>query len=142
MADIVREITGIAPFVMIILIVWFGIQKSMNQNRMRAEFQKELLAKFSSAQELSEFLATDAGRRLTQESSESKWDYKGRIIALAVAGMIILGAGIGFHFGGEDAEAAALFTGIGIALLASAVVSYWLAKKLGLSDTRLDSTSQ
>src|SRR5437870_1042045 len=118
MADIVREITGIAPFVMIILVVWFGIQKSMNQNRMRAEFQKEILAKFTSAQELNEFLATDAGRRLTQESSESKWGYKGRIITLAVAGMIVLGAGIGFHFGGDDREAAALFSAVGVALLA------------------------
>lgn len=135
MEDVIGQLTGIAPFVMIVLIVWFEIQKKMNQSRIRAELQKEVLAKFSSGQELNEFLNTDAGRRLMQEPPASKYGSKRRVIALAVGGIIAVGAGVGFYFGGEDLEAVGLFTGGGLALLASAGVSYWLAKKLGLSDT-------
>ena len=142
MDDVVAGLAIIGPFVVIILVVWFVIRNSMNQRRIRAELQKEVLAKFSSGQELSEFLHTDAGKRLMGEPPASRWGSKGRVITLAVSGMIAVGAGAGFYFGGQDAEAVALFTGVGLALLASSAVSYWLAKKLGLSDTPMDSRSR
>jgi hypothetical protein len=66
----------------------------------------------------------------------------GTLGRLNLLGIVAFGAGVGFHFGGEDKEAAALFTAVGIALVAFSLVSYWLAKKLRLSDTRTDFNSQ
>jgi hypothetical protein len=141
MEDVFDALTALAPFVMIIFVVWFGIRASMHQNRMRAELQKEVLAKFSTGPEVSAFLATDAGKQLMQEPIRSRWGSKGRVISLAVAGIIGVGAGLAFFIAGEE-DAGPLFTGVGLALLASSVVSYWLAKKLGVSDNPMDSNSQ
>ena len=141
MADILQESVPIALVAMLVLIVWLRVRRSMNENRIRAELQKEVLAKFTSGQELSDFLATDAGKQFMKEPG-SRWVSKGRVITLAVWGLVSIGAGAGFYIGGEDPDAAGLFTGVGVALLLSSVVSYWLAKKLGLSDTPVDSTSR
>src|SRR5215204_3077286 len=119
MEKVLGQLIGLAPFVMVIFVVWFGTRAGMNKRAIRAELQKDILAKFSTGQDLSEFLATDAGKRFMREpQGSSKWAAKGRVINLAVAGIIAVGAGIGFYFGGEDADAAGLFIGVGLALLA------------------------
>jgi len=57
----------LAPFIMIIFAIWFGSRTKQAQAKHRAEMQKDLLTKFSSAQELSDFLKTDGGKLLMPE---------------------------------------------------------------------------
>src|SRR2546425_11767853 len=92
----------LAPFVMIIAVVWLGLREKMAQSRLRADLQKEVVAKFSSGQELAEFLNSESGKWFMQDKSFSRWAGKGRAITLVVVGMICVGAGIGFLFGGKD----------------------------------------
>ena len=140
MSDIVSELLGFAPFIMIIFVVGFVMRASVQHGRNRVELQKEILGKFSSGQELSDFLATDAGKRLMRETKGSQWASKNRVITLAVAGLVATGAGLGFYFGGNDSEAVGIFTGVGVALLVSSAVTFWLARRLGLSDTPVETS--
>ena len=62
----------LAPFIMIIFVIWFGSQVKKTQARHRAEMQKDMLAKFSSGQELAEFLKTDGGKLFMPEPARNQ----------------------------------------------------------------------
>src|SRR5262252_266562 len=57
----------LAPFIMIVVIVWFGMRAKHVESQRRAELQKELLAKFSTAQDLAEFMKTEGGKVFMSE---------------------------------------------------------------------------
>src|SRR5882762_9991516 len=101
MPNIFNGLIPLAPFVMIIAVVWLGLREKISRSRLRADLQKEVVAKFSSGQELAEFLNSESGKWFMQDKSFSKWTGKGRVITLVVAGIICIGAGIGFLFGGK-----------------------------------------
>src|SRR5215831_1016940 len=86
----------IAPFVMIVAVVWFAMREKMARSRLRTDLQKEVVAKFASGQELTEFLNSESGKWFMEDKSSSKWTGKGRAITLVVAGIISVGAGVGF----------------------------------------------
>ncbi len=96
MGEASRITISLAPFVMIVLIIRLGIRNGMNKSRIRAELQKEALAKFSSGNELNEFLDSEARRRLFREPSDSRWGSKGRVVTLAVAAIIAVGGGTSY----------------------------------------------
>jgi hypothetical protein len=142
MSDTFLEVLlPLAPFIMIIFVVGFVMWARVQQNRNRLELRKEVVAKFSSGQELSNFLASDAGKRLMRDTTGSRWASMNRVISLAVAGLTALGAGCGFYFGSNDTEAIGLFIGVGIALLASSAIAFGLAKRLGLSRPPVENAS-
>src|SRR5207248_9615682 len=118
-----RELVPLYPFLMIIAVVWFGLRERMARVRARTELQKEVVAKFSSGHELTEFLNSENGKSFMEDKSSSKWTRRGRAITLVVAGIVCIGAGTGFLFGGKDREATALFIAVGLALIASGAVS-------------------
>jgi phosphate/sulfate permease len=141
MSDTLLEVLlPFAPFIVAIFVVgivmWAGVQR----NRSRLELRKEVVAKFSSGQELSDFLASDAGKRLMRDATDSQWASMNRVLKLAVAGLIALGAGVGFYFGSNDTEAIGLFIGVGIALLVSSAVAFFLAKRLGLPQAPVENS--
>ena len=134
MRDILRELVPLYPFAMIITVIWLGLRTSMARVRARTELQKEVVAKFSSGHELTEFLNSENGKSFLEDKYSSKWTRRGRVITLIVAGIVCIGAGAGFLFGGKDREATGLFIGVGLALIVSGAVSSWLARKVGLND--------
>ena len=141
MEDIIVGALAVAgPFVMIVVALGLVMRNAINRAKTRTELQKEIVGKFSSRKELSEFLATDAGKRLLEDPASFR--KSGKVVNLAVAGIIAIGAGAGFYFGKQNQEAGALGIAIGLALLAASAVSYWLAKKLVSSDTAGDSASR
>jgi hypothetical protein len=128
------NLVPLAPFIMIIFIIWFVSLTRRAQDRHRAEMQKDLLAKFSSASELTEFLKTDGGKLLMPAP------IRGRTPAnRAGAGVIVVVVGIGMMAGSRfstdpDAMgilriAALIAIATGIGLLISAFVTQKLAQK-------------
>jgi hypothetical protein len=138
MQEISHALVAVSPFVFAIVAIWLAYLWKMNRARFRAEMQRELISKFSSGQELKEFLAGEGGRLFVDLPSTNTWS-KRRVISLAVAGLIASGAGVGFLF--EDKDAGHLFIGVGLALLVSAAVSNWLANRMGLSEQASDSAA-
>src|SRR5580765_5643532 len=61
----------ISPFIMIIFVVWFISLVRRAQERHRADLQKDLMTKFTSAREVSEFMKTEAGKLLMPTPSRS-----------------------------------------------------------------------
>jgi hypothetical protein len=134
MRDFFNGLVPIASFVMTIAVVWFMMREKIARSRLRTDLQKEVLAKFSSGQELKEFLNSESGKWFMEDKSVSKWAGRGRAITLVVAGIISIGAGIGLLFGPQSRQATGLFISVGLALIVSGIISNILAKKMGLGD--------
>jgi hypothetical protein len=129
----------LSAFAMVILLVWIGLLSKRHSAREKTELRKQLLNKFGSGQELTEFLATPQGQNflIEQEMDVSRGPAKTkqRIINLAIAGIIVTLIGIGL-LGLSHSEHGFVFPGVlmlsmGIGFLSSAVVAYQLNKKLG-----------
>ena len=134
------NLVPIAPFVMIIFVVWFMSLVRRTQERHRAELQKDLMAKFTSAQEVSEFMKTDAGKLLmpTPERRRTSATRAGTGAFVIVVGLGLVAASLfasGFssdgavHSGLRVAGLLAIAAGIGF--LISAFVTQRLARKWG-----------
>jgi len=135
------ELASIAPFIMIIFVVWFGTQLRRSQDRHRADTHKELISKLSSAQEVNDFLKTDAGKQLIAPSQQSRSPSRraGTGVLIIVVGLGIFAASNFMHYaeaheGLMSAGVIASFAGIGFLL--SAVISRHLSQKWGESDEK------
>jgi hypothetical protein len=132
----------IAAFIMVIIIVWVTSQEKQAKARYRAEVQRELIAKFSSGRELSEFLNSEGSRQLLgpldSEGEDAPQDPRRKLIGLITGGLINMGVGVGLFYVGLSwgfwwFHLAGLITmGVGVALLMSAAISHYLAQKWGL----------
>jgi hypothetical protein len=138
----------LASFLMVIIIVWVASQEKQAKARYRAEVQKELIAKFGSGRELTEFLNSEGSQRLLgalQGSDEgSSQDPRRKTIGLITGGLINLSIGAAFlvvvSLGLDGVPglrwpfmlAGWITIGVGASLLISAAVSYYLSKKWGL----------
>jgi hypothetical protein len=128
-------------FLMVIIIVWVASQEKQAKARYRAEVQKELIAKFGSGRELSEFLNSEGSQRLlgTLRSSEAEQgqDPRQKAIGLITSSIICMSIGGAFlYVGASWAEAhwpfvlvGLILLGVGGSLLISAAISYYLTKK-------------
>jgi hypothetical protein len=133
----------IAAFIMVIIIVWVTSQEKQAKARYRAEVQRELIAKFGSGRELSEFLNSEGSRQflgsLSGDGEEAPQDPRRKIIGLITGGLINLAAGAGLFYVGRSMgfwwfDLAGLITmGVGVALLFSAAASHYLFEKWGLN---------
>ena len=126
----------ISPFVMVIFIVWFVSLTRRAQERHRAELQKDLLTKFSSPQELSEFLKTDGGKLLmpVPERPRTPARTAGASVIVLVVGFGCLAAALLTKQ--DDLKdnlliAALLTIAAGVGLLISAFVTQKLSRKWG-----------
>lgn len=129
----------LGQFAFLSFILWLVARAREARMRQRSEERSRLLERFSSSQELTEFLSSEAGARLLGKAEPG---HPMRSIAGTVmAGIITFFAGIGFLFvSGElprgDADGF-LIPGIlgvmaGIGILISAFVSTVLYKRAGL----------
>jgi hypothetical protein len=127
---------------MIIFIVWFGSMVRRARDRNRAEMQKELLTKFSSAQELSEFLQTDGGKLLMPLPERARTPAN-----RAGTGVFVLVVGIGLLAAAKFSSQATLEDNLqigallaiaaGIGLLISALITQKLSRKWDGKDANL-----
>jgi hypothetical protein len=131
-------------FIMVIIIVWVASQEKQAKARYRAEVQRELIAKFSSGRELSEFLNSEGSRQLLgsvgSEGEDATQDPRRKIIGLITGGLINLGAGAALFYVGYSMDfwwfslAGLITLGVGVSLLISAALSYYLSQKWGLDN--------
>jgi len=132
----------LAPFIMIIFVIWFGSQVKKTQARHRAEMQKDLLTKFSSGQELAEFLKTDGGKLFMPEPARTRSPAH-----RAGAGILVLVIGVGLiaastthppdvEFGNMLRVAGYIVIAAGVGLLISAFVTQRLARKWSVEDQK------
>jgi hypothetical protein len=145
MDSINPEMIGIfvpfGAFIMVIIIVWVASSEKQAKARYRAEVQKELIAKFGSGRELSEFLNSEGSRQLLgpigMSHEEVARDPRRKTLDLITGGLICTSIGGAFFFVGTKWGVPFLLVGlimlgIGGSLLISAGISYYLSKKWGL----------
>ncbi len=65
-------VVPVAAFGMVVLIVWIASREKQSRARYRAEVQRDLIAKFASGQELTEFLKSEGSRALLRPVSGSR----------------------------------------------------------------------
>jgi hypothetical protein len=134
-------------FVMVIIIVWVASQEKQARARYRAEVQKELIAKFGSGRELTEFLNSEGSQKLLGALGTPheglRNDPRGKVIDLITGGLVCASIGAAFSYVGTFRTfpfllVGLIMLGVGGSLLISAAVSYHFTKKWGL-DKPLDS---
>ena len=134
MDQLVNQLVPIAGIAMITLIIWFVYRDKTAKARLRTDVQKDLIAKFSSGQELAEFLRTDGGKLFLSDPVGSSVASRQRVIRLVSGGVVLLALGLAFLVAQTDNEAAAFFGGIGAGLILAGLVIHVLARKMGLND--------
>ncbi|MEX2302920.1 MAG: hypothetical protein WD733_18390 [Bryobacterales bacterium] len=131
----------LGAFVMVAIIVWVASNEKQAKARYRAEVQKELIAKFGSGRELSEFLNSEGSRHLLgalgSPREDPQQDPRHKVIGMITGGLICASIGgaffyIGMSWGFPFLLVGLIMLGVGGSLLISAGISYYLSKKWGL----------
>lgn len=136
--EMISVFVPLGAFLMVIIIVWVASQEKQAKARYRAEVQRELIAKFSSGRELSEFLNSEGSRQmLGGAGEEAVQDPRRKIIGLITGGLINMAMGAAFFLvaisrGFPFDLVGFIMLGVGAALLISAAVSHYLSRKWGL----------
>ncbi len=94
MEGVIALLVPFAFFATCVLIYW--LLGKMRQHRVEklAEIQQQMLAKFESAGELTEFLESDSGRQFMRQFESNPHR---SILALMSVGIILTFLGLGFH---------------------------------------------
>jgi hypothetical protein len=148
MGEAIGMMVPLGTFAMVVLIVWMVHQKGRHKIHEQAELQRHFLGKFGSGQELTQFLETPQGERFLKEMTikDNAPGPKARIMWSIMGGIVLLALGAGFvviyRFDADLRHEADLIVptvilcALGIGLLISAAVSYWLSKKWDIFDER------
>jgi len=130
----------LGQFAFLGFIIWVAARAREANLRRRSEERTRLLERFSSSEELTAFLNSEAGARLLQARKGS--DHPTRKIAAAVfAGVITLFVGLAFLvvvFQGWDPSGGRLIIPgticvmVGFGILIAALISSWLFSRAGL----------
>jgi hypothetical protein len=123
----------IAFFTMIVLIIFVIGRRRQAELRARAEFQKQILDKFSSGKEFAEFLATPGSERFFAALSAHAMGPRYRVLRGIRAGIILAVLGIGFllltGLRHGFVVPGVLFLALGAGFLISAAASYHFSKR-------------
>jgi hypothetical protein len=131
----------LGQFVFLGFIIWVVARAREARMRLRSEERSRLVERFSSSQELTEFLNSPGGRRFLDVAKAEPAHPVRSISGTVTAGIITFFAGVGFLFiAGEypgRENDGFLVPGIlglmaGIGILVSAIVSTVLYKRAGL----------
>jgi len=125
----------IAFFAMIVLIILVIARRRQAELQARAEFQKQILDKFSSAKEFAEFLGAQGSERFLAALSAQTPGPRYRVLRGMRGGIILAVVGIGFlvltGLRHGFVVPGVLFLALGAGLLMSAAASYHFSKKWG-----------
>ena len=120
----------ITLFAMVVAIVWLGMRQKQARLRIKAEFHKQLLDKFSTGREFADFLESDGSKRFLDELWSQRNDSRERplrigilltMLGLALTGLSWMKHGLLF-FG-------VILLALGIGYLISCAVSQRLFKQ-------------
>lgn len=136
-SNIIPMLIPFGAFIMVVFIVWFATREKQARTQARAELNKQLLDKFTSGQELTEFLERKAGQRfLDGMGSEKQQGPREKVLGIIIPGCILTAIGIGFFWLGTERSGleipGAVISAAGVGLLIAAAVTYVLSKKWGL----------
>jgi hypothetical protein len=130
----VGAVVPIALFAMIVLIVYIASRRRQAEVQARAEFQKQILDKFSSGKEFAEFLGTEGSQRFLATLSAPAFSARYRVMRTLRGGIITAVLGFGFLLLTGVRHGfivpAVLLLALGVGLLISAAASYYLSRKL------------
>lgn len=130
---IIPILIPLGAFAMVVCIVWLETRRRQARIQARVEFNKQLLDKFASSQELVAFLGQEGSERFLEEMwSEKRQGPKERILEIIIPGCIITSIGIGYLWLGKLQIAGVTIFAAGIGLLIAAAVSYGFSKAWGL----------
>jgi hypothetical protein len=120
-------------FAMIVVLVWLGTRRRQAQIRATAEFHKQLLDKFGSGREFSEFLESPGGQKFMDELWSRDSRPREQILRVVRAGVVMAVLGLGL-LGLTLLRRGFLIPGVivlclGAGFLISAAVSQYLSKK-------------
>ena len=122
-------------FAMVVLIVFVVARRRQTELRARAEFQKQILDKFSSGKEFAEFLGTDASQRFFAALTSPTFGPHQRALGMMRGGITLAVLGLGFLLLTALRRGfivpGVLFLALGAGLLISAAASYHYSKKWG-----------
>ena len=142
MGEAVGFLVPLGAFAMVVLIVWLVNLSNKHKRSEQGELQRHFLNKFSSGQELTQFLETPQGQRFLKEMT-IKDDARGpkeRIIGSVKGGIVLLALGVGFfallRIEHDLLYPAVILSALGIGLLISAAISCWLSKKWNIFEER------
>ena len=123
----------IALFAMIALIVFVVARRRQAELRARAEFQKQILDKFSSGKEFAEFLGNEGSQRFLETLSSQSSGSRDRIMRGMRSGITVAVLGIGFLLLAPVRHGfvvpGVILLALGAGLLISAAASYHFSKK-------------
>ncbi|MGH9662765.1 MAG: hypothetical protein ACRD96_29715 [Bryobacteraceae bacterium] len=140
--DLATLVGGIAVLVcsLAAYIIWIDSRRRTLLSQRKMELHGRVLDKFGSAQELTEFLQTEGGRRFLDATPTEQSGPKERILSSVRRGVILvlLGvalAGIG-AVGGDEPPVVigAIVLALGVGFLISAAVAFRLSKAWGMID--------
>jgi len=121
-------------------IIWLLVRAYQEKLRARADLYRELLTKFSSGQELGEFLSTEEGKNFLQNFWSTRTDPRERFVKAIGAGLVMTFLGVGFLVLTPKEPglmiAGVLVVALGVGFLVAGGVSYRLSKKLDLVDNK------
>ena len=126
----------LAFFAFVALLVWMGTRRKRAQIEAQAEIQKQLLAKFTTGQELASFLETPGGQKFLDQLSAAGQGAKGRLLSGLRTGIVLTVLGVAMLLLSAVRQQqqhgmltpAVLLLAIGIGFLISAAVSYRLTR--------------
>ena len=121
----------------IVMIAWvLYIVTVAIRRKQQSTMQKALLEKFSSAQDFAEFMQSPAGQKYVMSFTDAIASPRNSILKSVQIGIVLMFVGAGFFSAarGNTEEVAFIFGNgfvcVGFGFLISAVVSYFISKKL------------
>jgi Flp pilus assembly protein protease CpaA len=130
----------VAELVFVGWLVWVILHYRHRRERTRAEERDRLLARFTTAQELSDFLSSPGGERFFNDQARAPRHAARKLASAITSGVILLFLGIAFFVmgwvgnpaGDRIFVPATILTMIGLGVLVSAAISTRLLKRSGL----------
>jgi hypothetical protein len=121
-------------------LLWLFLNYRLRREQSRVEERERLLARFTTSQELSDFLSSPAGERLFDSQSRISRKTVRALTGAFTTGVILLCMGAGFFLMGWVGNPAGdriyvpaiLFSVFGFGVLISAVISAFLVRRSGL----------
>lgn len=132
----------LGAFLLVAVLAWLAHRSKLATAANERDVQLALLSKFSTAEQISQFLATPEGRRLVDQLASPKgFDARKQVIDYLTGGLITLFIGLAMTAVAKLgmtilAIPGFICIGVGIALLLAAIFIYPIAKRLGLVANR------
>lgn len=125
----------VAFFALILAIVWLGFRRKQAQIQARSEFHKQLLDKFASGREFTEFLATGGGQKFLDQLWSPSVGAREKMLSTIRTGVVLAVFGLGL-LGLSVAKRglvvpAVLVLALGCGFLIATAVSYRITQRWG-----------